>query len=418
MLIKFILMIIFSTAQAEVIPFKFGPEGMLINRHQAFNIEKMLSQKLDDKSINIADAEDIKKVQNIIALSKKASKWITIVNTKRPMDQQLDISRKQNSGGIPITAPQLSNTKIMQKRLDDYLSTTNPLIANAITDMTELSLNPPVSDEEFVASLRILDRIYQSTIRWASAMNSLDGMAKGSVNDMRGYIFLNKISNLEETLKSYPSMMPAEQVQYTDWLIELCRNGKYELLECSNKLAPYISANNLYAYYTQYNKYGKIVYDQYFTLKKTRPEIYWNPERTILITPFFTPERSDVRDWLSSNVQDEWRGPGFNLKFDFKITDADIPHLEFKEGTTAHVNDIAGNMITMEAEYPVDTVDMKWTIRHEYGHVLGFQDCYEEFFDPRVNAVVYYEIDVDNLMCSRNGHLNASHIEQLQTAYK
>lgn len=146
--------------------------------------------------------------------------------------------------------------------------------------------------------------------------------------------------------------------------------------------------------------------------------MFWNPERTVLHAPFLTPDQPSVQSWLKENVEDEWKGTDFQLQIDFKKTTQDIPKIEFKEGVTAHVNGIAGNTITMEAEYPIETKDQKWTIRHEYGHVLGFEDCYLEFYDTNEKAMIYYEIDVDNLMCSRNGHLNSSHIEQLQKMYK
>ncbi|MBC7428660.1 MAG: hypothetical protein H7336_08625 [Bacteriovorax sp.] len=406
-----------STAFAATMPPKLGPEGGRFNRLHVYKIEKMLANKLAEKSVSASDAEEVKKVQMILANGKKASQWITLVNTARPADHQLDLSANKKSGGIPITAPQLSNTDIMMKRYEDYMAKNPAVITDVVSGKSEMTTTPPLSDEEFVTSLRTLDRIYQSTIRWASSMNWLEYMEKISVNDMRGFIFLRDTPNLNETLKSYPAMNDVDQTKYRNWMLELCRNGEFEMDKCTTDLRPYIESNNLIGYYNLYNQYGQKVHDNFFTIQKTRPEIYWNPEKTVLTTPFQTPERSDVQAWMKDNVQDEWKGPRFNLVFEFKTTTEDIPRIEFKEGTTAHVNDIAGNVITMEAEYPINTIDMKWTIRHEYGHVLGFQDCYLEFYDSLAKTIVYYEIDVDNLMCSRNGHLKASHIEQLQSAY-
>jgi len=52
----------------------------------------------------------------------------------------------------------------------------------------------------------------------------------------------------------------------------------------------------------------------------------------------------------------------------------------FEPGVTPHVNGIGGRIITMDANAPLDDYDVSWTIRHEYGHVLGFPDCYVEFY--------------------------------------
>lgn len=42
------------------------------------------------------------------------------------------------------------------------------------------------------------------------------------------------------------------------------------------------------------------------------------------------------------------------------------------------------------------------TIAHEFGHVLGFRDCYIEYFNGRTDEVVYFELEREqgNLMCS------------------
>ncbi len=38
-------------------------------------------------------------------------------------------------------------------------------------------------------------------------------------------------------------------------------------------------------------------------------------------------------------------------------------------------------------------------LAHEFGHVLGFEDCYVEFYNQD-KEIIYYEIDNTNLMCS------------------
>ena len=44
-------------------------------------------------------------------------------------------------------------------------------------------------------------------------------------------------------------------------------------------------------------------------------------------------------------------------------------------------------------------------LAHEFGHILGFNDCYVEFFD-QAGQFVYYELNGHNLMCSLNGKLS------------
>ena len=90
--------------------------------------------------------------------------------------------------------------------------------------------------------------------------------------------------------------------------------------------------------------------------------------------------------------------------------------LEFEPGTTPHVNG-AGDTITMDANQALNEYDSTWTIRHEFGHVLGFPDCYVEFYDEEAGLMINYQIDTSNLMCSRRGHLQDKHFQQLKKHY-
>ncbi len=58
--------------------------------------------------------------------------------------------------------------------------------------------------------------------------------------------------------------------------------------------------------------------------------------------------------------------------------------------------------------------DVQWTIRHEFGHVLGFPDCYIEFYEQASGEIINYQIDTSNLMCSRMGHIQEKHFAELK----
>jgi hypothetical protein len=88
-----------------------------------------------------------------------------------------------------------------------------------------------------------------------------------------------------------------------------------------------------------------------------------------------------------------------------------------KEESTPHVNGLGGSEITMDAIRPLNDYSNRWTIRHEYGHTLGFPDCYVEFYDIDREMIVNYQLDLDNLMCSRRGHLQEKQFEELKENY-
>ena len=94
-----------------------------------------------------------------------------------------------------------------------------------------------------------------------------------------------------------------------------------------------------------------------------------------------------------------------------------MTHVVFQAGATPHVNGIAGSEITMDGNRNMAEYSSRWTIRHEYGHVLGFPDCYVEFFDVGAGVMVNYQLDITNLMCSRKGKLQERHYLELRNAY-
>lgn len=72
----------------------------------------------------------------------------------------------------------------------------------------------------------------------------------------------------------------------------------------------------------------------------------------------------------------------------------------------------------MDSNQPIEEYDSQWTIRHEFGHVLGLPDCYHEFYDTTQEAYVNYQFDVTDLMCSRAGNMNERIYLELKKAYQ
>lgn len=408
------LIISFKSFAANSTPPHIGPVGIRFNEQMALKVENVIDKNIEEKS----NSEENEKIKFLLTVGKRASGWLNAVNAHRTPETKLDLTLPGSSKGVPITDPMKTSTDILMKQYETFANKTAKSLMDVLASSIEFPYNPPVSDKEFVDSLRTLDRIYQNTIRWAGSQEWLSWYINRSIYDVRGYLFLKEIPNLEEVLSNFSSLSVEEKEKYRGWLLGLCRNGDFESSDCRDELKKHETKGRLYSFYSKFSRYGKSMHELFFTIKNTRPEIYWNLSKTQLISPFQSPERADVTKWLKENVEDEWKDAlGFNLIIYYEKTTRDIPRIQFKEGTTANVNKVGGNLITMEAEYPIESNSQKWTIRHEYGHVLGFEDCYLEFYDTNEKAMIYYEIDVDNLMCSRRGHLKQTHIEQLKKAY-
>lgn len=419
-MIKSLLLFLFSlSVSAEIAPVNPGPDGVRFNQIEIYRAEKTLEKQLQDKNLSLEERRELDGLQTILKTGKRAVLWFGKVNAARTPETRLDLNKKGNSKGMPITEPNKTNSNILIDRYNTILKDIPPSIASVVTATTDLPENAPVSDEEFVAGIRKLDVVYQHAIRWIGAKDALSWYIVRSLWDIRGYYFLKQIPDLNEKLTQFQSLPEEERKTLAGWLYGLCHNGDFDDDDCRDELNKAITKGRLPDYYNRFNKYGERQYNSFFSIPATRPEVFWNEDRTVLHSPFLAPQRADVQKWLAFNVEEEWKGENFQLKLDFvDRSKKPIPHIEFKSGVTAHVNEIAGDTITLNGDYSIENYDMRWTIRHEYGHVLGLVDCYLEFYDVNERAMIYYELDTTNLMCSRAGKFQPLHITGLKNAYK
>lgn len=412
-----IAILLFSTSAFGIVD--PGPDGVRFNKIETYKAEKTLELQLSNKALSDEETQELDGLQTILKTGKRAISWFALVNSSRTPETRLDLSNKDSAKGVPITTPNKTNSAILIDRYNRLMKELPEAISSVVLSSSSLPANAPIADEEFVKAIRSIDIIYQHTIRWIGSKDSLSWYIVRSLWDIRGYYFLKQIPNLQEKLDNFSSLSKDEQDQFNSWLFGLCHNGDFEDSDCKDELQKAVSKNRLWDYYNRFNKYGEKQYASFFNIPATRPELFWSDDRSTLYSPFLSPGRTDVAKWLALNVEDEWKGETFQLKLNFlDRSSKKIPHIEFKSGVTAHVNEIAGDTITMDGDYSIENYEQRWTIRHEYGHVLGLVDCYLEFYDVNERAMIYYELDIDNLMCSRHGKLQPLHITSLKNAYK
>jgi len=276
----------------------------------------------------------------------------------------------------------------------------------------------PVDDETFITYARRMNRIYESASRWLLQEPYLSEYENFSFGDVRGYYFLNKEADLEKNLRNWNNLDEVTQAKYSDWLLNECHNAYYDYPACRAELNIKIHNNQVYDYHQQYVGKAQSTYDAYFELQNPRTQnVAWTHHNPDAMTMMFQdPNRQDVRDWLRTNVEDEYRLNGWGLKIYYE-NGSNLAKVVFEPGATPNVNGLGGDTITMDANRALDEYAVTWIIRHEFGHVLGLPDCYVEFYDRQNKVMVNYQLDITNLMCSRRGHLQPKHFEQLKKNY-
>lgn len=114
-----------------------------------------------------------------------------------------------------------------------------------------------------------------------------------------------------------------------------------------------------------------------------------------------------VRVWSKKGLKIVVQVVEYGSEFDLKISGV--------ENQISHVKN--DDLRTMYLDRNLDQTNLINVAAHEFGHILGFPDCYIEYFDSVKNALVYYELSPQsrNIMCSLKSGFKVedSYIDQI-----
>ncbi len=150
--------------------------------------------------------------------------------------------------------------------------------------------------------------------------------------------------------------------------------------------------------------FKKNFYDSLFALRSSH--LKFNCEQTddltvmnikVLKSGFSEEKLKSLTDYVS----EQWSRNNFQLSIELvSEKTADVIELIPTNRTVSYVPDNNNRQVYLSQI--LDSYSMKRVLVHEFGHVLGFPDCYTEFYDTEKNSLIYYEISQDNtnIMCS------------------
>ncbi|OGQ92572.1 MAG: hypothetical protein A2284_06550 [Deltaproteobacteria bacterium RIFOXYA12_FULL_61_11] len=365
-------------------------------------------------------------LEQIIAVGERNLLWLNTINKTRSPEQQLAFTspKLQAKMGIPIDQPKRYGHRSICTKLERVVSTMPEDMKTVLFGKGELPEDPIVPEKTYLEQGRSLDELYQTTLRWKMFEPHRDHFTRLSVMDIRGYYFLQRVKNLENELADFSGLTPQLQEQYRTWLLQLCANasvvageGFTRAEQCKGLFETALADEALPAYYERFVVAGAAVYRTYFDIQNPRENLDWSRVDHQAEVTFLDPRQQPVRDFLQTNLEDEFRYQEWQLHLRFVKRGAGVPRVLFEANAAPHVNGIGGDTITMNANDSLDEFGTRWAIRHEFGHLLGFPDCYFEFFDKTVEEMVTYQIDPTDLMCSRAGHFTKRMYRELEAVY-
>lgn len=358
-------------------------------------------------------------IASALAIGKRLSAWIETENSRRPVETQIRLTSQATRINHPIESPSIYNPAIIQVTLDSAMKALPAEMRQVLLSTDAYPTSLPVDDAVFIKLARDVANVYQSAARWKMLKPYLSEYQDEKRHDVRGYYFLNKNLWNAEKLKNFATLDSHSQSDLKKWLPMICQSTPVSPADCETELSTAITKNQVNAYYSLYYPRAKEIWDAFFIIPEgaARKDIVWTSLNSHLLTvPFNTPQLDRIKSYLSVNIEDEWKWNDWHLRLNFG-TFSDGPRVEFQSGVVPHVNELGGNIITMDEAQSTEEYESKWTIRHEFGHVLGFPDCYHEFYDDELAAFVNYQLDVTDLMCSRTGNMKERLYTELKRVY-
>lgn len=340
--------------------------------------------------------------------------WLKMINATRPNGQQLSMTNPNNRISFPMDKPNKYNPTIIGENFLKLKAEMPKEMSTILFSTQALTAVLPIAEADYLIWARKMDRVYQSAARWQLMEPNLWYYRQRSQNDLRGYYFLNQTQNLDQKLSAWISLSSTEKQQFAAWLLQICGNAGITASLCQTQLNKAISTKKVIAFKNSYMSKAKDLFNSYFRIQGTQDDVKYVNDHEQKLT-FMDPLKDTLRHFLKFNLEDEWKWNGWNFRIDFAPSAS--PRMEFEAGSTPHVNGIAGDIITMDENTPLTEWEVQWVIRHEFGHVLGFPDCYIEFYSESEKAMVNYQLDTTNLMCSRAGNMKQVLYDEMKRVY-
>lgn len=373
-----------------------------------------LAQLLEQQK-KIFSSESEQALRKVLRAGQRNLEWLKFINSHRQVP--IELYEKGGSNGYPIEKPVRYSKRSILAKFSHTKSALPKVMASVIFENADFTKEPPLPIATYRQHARALDLSYQNAARWLLMEPYLDWLTHERRRDVRGYYHLSQIEDLKNHLDQYENHTPDVKENIKEWLITLCYNDRLETWKsCSQEFEA--SKTDLYGMSQKYWETAELNYLSFFHIPEGVKNSATHLKGRDLVSTFVLPTSLKVKSFLKKNIEEEWQDQGLKLFVEFNESPL-IPRVlvEWIPNVTPHVKGLGSNHVVMDANSSLDDWDVRWTIRHEFGHVLGFPDCYLEFYEPETKEIISYQIDVDDLMCSRRGVYQPRMTEELLRVY-
>jgi hypothetical protein len=289
------------------------------------------------------------------------------------------------------------------------------LFSNAVLPS---QIPPAVSTEDLGKWLRKLKGLKSWCYLWADVEMSPSWYLEKSTEDIRPYLFFKGLSHPKEILSQLTLDHVTTESPLVKALLGLCRHGNYSIESCLGLLKEHVKHHTTDKYFDQFWYLAEYWNKAHFEIAPGRknPLIQVDPLKRVIEFKVFYIKDPKVRHFIKAQVEDEFKGQNWSSSVTFtrNLKQAVVQVKFTKDKNPSH----GDSTIHLAADEDLDSEIAKWTIRHEFGHVLGFKDCYLRFLDPlNPKQLLYYEMDLSHLMCTMYGKMTPQMNAEIQSVY-
>lgn len=243
---------------------------------------------------------------------------------------------------------------------------------------------------------------YQKALRYEGMKCSQTYLATKQANDITPYM----------SMKAFCLEKNNDELCTMDTLLNLSLNEENIVIQNNLTMCKSLT-NDPEACQVQYSlenvssvqkNFKKNFYDGLFALRSSHLKFNCEAEDTVttmnikVLKSGFSEEKIKA---LTDYVSEEWSRNNFKLSIELvSERTSDVIELIPTNRSVSYVPDNNNRQVYLSSL--LDTYSAKRVLVHEFGHVLGFPDCYTEFYDREKKSLIYYEISKDNtnIMCS------------------
>lgn len=293
-----------------------------------------------------------------------------------------------------------------------------------------LKLNSSAVDGEFASEVFYL---YQNANRFESLKCSFQTLAQKKNLDFRPMKMIEDLCQKKDGVASCSEqtigqMTVAEEEMVKASTLDLCRSFKQDI-SCQTEWQINDKKGSKAQMIKSYqDRFRKEKFNKLFELRSGHQrfqcaEIVDDDKNSLIVMKINVDQglwEMETLKALLRFVSLQWSNPQFKLEFEIVGQNAIAGETVIQILNTSNFNSFVpdNNTRVVYLSDKLDFLTKQKVLAHEIGHVLGFPDCYIEFFDEKKKELIYYEqSNTDtNIMCSLKNSVRASeaYIQQLR----